>query len=104
MPIEDFDIGRSYRRRDIHNKFGGQRQGGISTPASHPLIFAFTGAAGVQHGYADEWTDDGALRYFGEGQTGDMEMIRGNKAIRDHASDGKDVLLFEDLRTGRVRF
>lgn len=81
MPIADFEIGHVYRRRDIHEKFAGQRQGGISTPAQHPLIFAFTGASGRQHGYADEWTDDGALRYFGEGQEGDMTLTRGNKAI-----------------------
>jgi 5-methylcytosine-specific restriction protein A len=62
MPITDFEISRVYRRRDIHEKFGGQMQGGISTPARDPLIFAFTGASGRQHGYADEWTQDGALR------------------------------------------
>jgi 5-methylcytosine-specific restriction protein A len=77
MPVEDFEVGRTYNRRaDIHAKYGGQMQSGISTPASHPLIFAFTGATGRQHGYADEWTQDGALRYFGEGQAGDMTLGR----------------------------
>jgi 5-methylcytosine-specific restriction enzyme A len=72
MPIEDFTIGRIYNRRpDIHGKFGGQMQGGISTPAGHPLIFAFTGSAGRRHGYADEWAADGTLptHVFG-GQAG----------------------------------
>jgi 5-methylcytosine-specific restriction protein A len=31
-------------------------QGGICTPKDHPLVIAFTGAAGQQHGYADSWT------------------------------------------------
>ena len=40
-----FVVGRTYnRRRDIHTKFEGQRQGGISTPAKHPVIFLFTGS------------------------------------------------------------
>ena len=30
------------RRRDIHSVYSGQEQGGISTPAAHPLIFIFT--------------------------------------------------------------
>lgn len=104
MPIADFEIGRIYQRRSIHAKYGGQMQSGISTPGLHPLIFAFTGATGRQHGYADEWTEDGALRYFGEGQDGDMTLTRGNKAIADHAVDGKELLLFEALGAGRVRF
>jgi 5-methylcytosine-specific restriction protein A len=43
--------------------------------------------------------------YTGEGQTGDMEFVRGNRALRDHATNGKDVLLFESLGKGEgVRF
>ncbi len=34
-----------------------------------------------------------------------MEFVAGNRAIRDHAADGKDLLLFETLGKGRpVRF
>jgi 5-methylcytosine-specific restriction protein A len=105
MPIETFELGRSYNRRsDIHDKFGGQQQGGIITPSRHPLIFAITGASGLRHGYEDEWTETGTFRYFGEGQVGDMKWDRGNKAIRDHAMDGKELLLFEALRSGQLRF
>src|SRR3954447_4278239 len=96
MTIEGFELGRMYnRRRDIHATFGGQQQGGIITPSKYPLIFAITGASGRQHGYEDRWVDDGSFRYFGEGQVGDMKWERGNTAIRDHAADGKELLLFE---------
>jgi 5-methylcytosine-specific restriction protein A len=105
MAAPDFVPGRTYnRRRDIHERYGGQRQGGISTPAKHPVIFAFTGASGTRHGYADEWTADGTLRYFGEGQEGDMTLDKGNRAIAEHAVSGKDILLFETLGHGNVRF
>jgi 5-methylcytosine-specific restriction protein A len=48
-----FEQGRIYRRRDLHERFGGQRQGGISTPKEHPLVFLVTGESGVQYAYHD---------------------------------------------------
>lgn len=95
----EFQVGQQYHRRsDIHAVFGGQMQGGISTPSDAPYVFIFTGDAGEQHGYRDGWQDDGAtFLYTGEGQRGDMEFERGNKAIRDHAADGKAILLFRAL-------
>jgi 5-methylcytosine-specific restriction protein A len=49
-----FERGRIYNRRDeIHEKFGGQGQGGISTPRATPAIFLFTGETGEQYGYRD---------------------------------------------------
>ncbi|WP_319520225.1 HNH endonuclease [uncultured Martelella sp.] len=93
------------RTTDIHAHFGGQKQGGISTPSKHPFIFIFTGKAGQQHGYADGWKEEGVFLYTGEGQIGDMAFIRGNAAIRDHDSNGKELLLFEALGKSKpVRF
>jgi 5-methylcytosine-specific restriction protein A len=100
----DFIVGHAYNRRDdIHARFGGQRQSGIVTPAKAPIIFLFTGR-GTRHGYVDEWSADGTFRYFGEGQKGDMALTKGNKSIADHAADGKDLLLFDMLGNGQVRF
>jgi 5-methylcytosine-specific restriction protein A len=100
----DFEIGQTYNRRQhIHNRFGGQRQSGIVTPSKYPVIFLFTGR-GTRHGYEDNWTNEGALEYFGEGQRGDMTLTKGNKAIATHIEEGKDLLLFEMLGRGRVRF
>lgn len=95
---------RYHRRRDIHQQFGGQQQGGISTPQNHPFIFIFTGDMGEQYGYKDGWTQDGIYLYTGEGQIGDMQFIRGNAAIRDHATNGKDLLLFKYVDQGVVEF
>src|SRR5262249_32572596 len=97
-------VGQIYnRRRDIHAPFGGQRQSGIVTPSKYPAVFIFTGR-GTPHGYADEWSADGTFRYFGEGQKGDMTLTKGNKAIANHAVNGKDLLLFDMIGGGRVRF
>jgi 5-methylcytosine-specific restriction enzyme A len=98
-----FNVGQEYRRQDIHDQIGGQRQGGISTPAKHAVILIFTGSSGEKHGYADGWSKD-VFHYFGEGQSGDMRLARGNKAIRDHASDGKELHLFRQKGKGLVEY
>jgi len=102
-----FVEGETYSRRDdIHARFDGQRQGGISTPSDHPFVFIFTGSEGEKHGYRDGWhPEENVFLYTGEGQRGDMTFVRGNRAIRDHSADGRDILLFEALGKGKpVRF
>jgi 5-methylcytosine-specific restriction protein A len=99
-----FVQGMSYVRRDLHRQYGGQAQGGISTPSDHNFVMLFTGEQGAQYGYSDGWTDEGLFLYTGEGQIGDMEFLRGNKKVRDHAQNGKDIHLFEYVDRGRVRY
>ena len=99
-----FIQGHLYRRRTLHDRYGGQRQGGISTPSQHPLILLFTGQSGEQHGYTDGWSADGLFLYTGEGQQGDMTFVRGNAAIRDHLINGKDLHLFAQSSKGSVRY
>jgi 5-methylcytosine-specific restriction enzyme A len=99
-----FEVGRTYnRRRDIHARFGGQQQGGIITPAEHPVVIIIAGEEGLQHGYADRYRPDGAFEYFGEGQVGDMQLQRGNRAIAEHSAEGKSLLLFRNTAAG-LRF
>lgn len=91
-----FEVGALYRRREeIHGALGGQMQGGISTPANSPFVILFTGEAGKQHGYSDNWDDEGILHYYGEGQRGDMQDRGGNRAIREHLKNNKRLLLFQ---------
>lgn len=101
---EMFVLGQTYNRRELHSLYGGQRQGGISTPSDHPFILLFTGVQGQQYGYKDGWSEDGLFLYTGEGQVGDMDFLRGNRAIRDHMEDGKDLHLFEYIQRGLVRY
>jgi 5-methylcytosine-specific restriction protein A len=68
------------------------------------MVIVFTGESGEQHGYADGWTPEGTFRYFGEGQVGDMVFERGNRAVRDHLFDGKDLLVFQTRGREGVRF
>ena len=99
-----FEVGREYnRKKDIHDRYRGQSQGGISTPKNAPFIFVFTGDAGEQHGYRDEYCE-GVFRYTGEGQLGDMSMDGGNRAILDHSRNGKTIHIFEYVRKAYVRY
>jgi 5-methylcytosine-specific restriction enzyme A len=98
-----FVVGQKYSRAiDIHDKYGGGRQSGISPSASHPFIFLFSGVSGEAFGYEDGWqATDGVFLYTGQGQIGDMEFVRGNKAIRDHIADGKQLFLFKATGKGK---
>jgi len=105
IPDALFKSGEVYNRRgDLHRRFVGQRQGGISTPADYPLIFLFTSEQGSEYGYRDEFRLDGTFWYTGEGQEGDMEMTRGNRAIRGHQENGDQLHLFEAIGNGNVRY
>lgn len=98
-----FQEGRKYNRRlDIHGAYGGQRQSGIVTPRGRPILFLFSSEQGKSHGYSDGYREDGSFWYTGEGQVGDMQFVRGNRAIRDHIEDGKKLLLFTDIGKGKV--
>lgn len=104
IPTE-FVVGEVYRRHLLHEEYGGQQQGGISTPANYPIIFLFTGDSGHQYGYRDGYQkESGIFLYTGEGQTGSMQLIRGNKAIADHQKNGKELHLFEAADRGFARY
>lgn len=97
-----FQLGALYNRQaQIHALLGGQQQGGISTPKDNPIIIAFTGEAGISHGYRDFWDDNEIFHYFGEGQTGNMRYTGGNRAIDQHVSEGKKLIIFQMMGKGR---
>jgi len=100
--IPAFEVGHAYSRaREITGKFGGSGQSGIAPSRSSPAIFLFTGGSGTQYGYADEFEATGCLLYVGEGQVGDMQLIRGNLAIVNHVQDGRALHVFESQGKGR---
>ena len=101
-PIPHFTVGAVYdRRRHIHGPYGGSFQSGIAPSSMVDAIFIFTGETGSQYGYADQEvvTAQGArsFSYTGEGQIGDMEFVRGNRAILEHSNDGRALHLFQSL-------
>jgi 5-methylcytosine-specific restriction protein A len=99
-----FQVGRQYKRGDLHDKYGGNRRGGIAPSTRYPVIFLFSGKRGAEHGYDDKWEPNGTFSYFGEGQLGDMKLTRGNLAILNHSVNGKELHLFESISKGFVRY
>lgn len=96
--------GDTIRRVDLHDRYGGNRQGGISPSAMTPHVMIFSEAAsGQRHGYFDRWDEDGVFHYTGEGQGGDQRMQRGNAAILNHRQNGKALRVFQGVG-GVVRY
>lgn len=92
--------GRTYRRSELHDQFGGNRQKGISSPARADFAMLFTGR-GKEFGYPDQSIDTDTFEYSGEGLVGDMTFTPGNKAIIDRSPN---LHLFETLGGGQVRY
>lgn len=90
-------LGETRPRREIHGLYGGQDQGGISTPEGSRNVLVFTDPlAGKKFGYDryEGLREDGSFAYTGQGQEGDQTFQRGNKALRDVAANGSTVRLF----------
>lgn len=99
----DIDVGTELKRREIHLRYGGSWQGGISPSGQTPYVMLFTDPSrGHQHGYFDGWGADGCYHYCGEGQHGDQEMTRGNLAILDHIKKERSLHLFRSTARGVV--
>lgn len=96
MPLH-LQPGQKVKRTALHRTYGGREQGGISPSAKSPNVFLFTDPnSGVSHGYIfDGGCDDGLYDYTGEGQSGDQLMVQGNRAIRDHQIEGRELHLFD---------
>jgi 5-methylcytosine-specific restriction protein A len=64
----------------------------------------FSSSLGEEYGYEDRWISTHEYLYTGEGQQGDMEMVRGNKAIYQHQQAGKELHLFQKHSTNNYEY
>ena len=99
-------VGATLPRKEVHDRFGGVREGGISpvdTKSRNIMIFSHP-RANAEHGYEpDVWLDDDTFLYCGEGPSGDQEMVRYNKSILQHAEKDKVLRVFDGTR-GEVTY
>jgi hypothetical protein len=97
MLLGNVKLGETLRRRQLHELYGGRRQGGISPSGQSPNVFLFTDQEqGIRHGYLyDGQRGDGFYHYTGEGQRGDQKMAQGNRSIRDHVAERRELHLFD---------
>lgn len=104
MLSSPFILNKEYKRTEIQEQYGGNKQAGIVYSRQSPYIFIFSQQSGHQHGYIDRWENENVFSYTGQGQVGDMRFISGNLALREHLSDGKRVFLFTGVRKAYVKF
>ena len=99
------ELGQEYKRTELHKFFGGQTQGGISTPSNSKYVFIIAyKKSGKDFGYEDGWDMERNFYFYtGEGQVNDMQMIRGNKAIKDHKENDKKILLFQETKETYIK-
>src|SRR4051794_32860724 len=83
-------LGAVYRRVDLHARFGGNHQSGITPSKREPVVLLFHTKEKVQQFYSDGLDPDGIYWYSGEGTIGDMKWTAGNRAVRDHMDLGLD--------------
>ncbi|MFE9257120.1 restriction endonuclease [Streptomyces sp. NPDC006879] len=101
----DIAVGDVLKRVELHEKYGGRRQGGIGPSRVSNNVFCFTDPAkGHKHGYFDGWGEDGCYHYAGEGQLGDQKMTQGNLAILNHAREGRALRLFRGAGSGMCQY
>jgi len=84
--------GDELARRELHSRFGGRQQGGISPSRLSAAVMFFTDPVkGHRHGYYDGWDADGYFHYVGEGQRGDQRFVQGNKSILRHREEERSL-------------
>lgn len=95
-----YEVGHRVKRRQIHERFGGNPQCGISGSGQVDAIFLFTGDSG-DNPYEDIWVSETEFEYSGQGRRGDQTFDRStqngraNDDLRNHEEYGKEVHLFE---------
>jgi 5-methylcytosine-specific restriction protein A len=88
----------TYRRADLHLRFGGSRFSGIVPSKGEPVVLLFHTEEPAQQFYHDGFDDNGIYWYSAEGSLGDMNWRPANRAVRDHAELGLDLLFFERVQ------
>jgi hypothetical protein len=100
--VIDLAIGEPIRRVEVHERFGGSRQGGICPAPKSSSILLFTDPnRGPENGYQDGWGDDGCYYYSGQGREGDQVMDKNNLAVLRHVQDRRELHLFESVKGQR---
>lgn len=99
----DIELNESLPRRDLHERYGGGWQSGITSSRSTPNVFIFSNPQqSGRYGYNFDGWADAAYHYTGEGQVGDQQLTRGNKMLADHKALQRAVRLFHRDSTAAI--
>lgn len=93
----DIQIGETLLRKELHDRWGGGRYGGMEPALKAASVFLFTNPrAGDVFGYKyDGWHSDGTFHYTGDGQVGDQSLsYGGNRAVMDASLRRRQIRMF----------
>ncbi|NEW72556.1 hypothetical protein [Streptomyces rhizosphaericus] len=96
MAKDELKVGEVVARRDLHARFGGTPQGGISPSTRAQMVMVFVTERPTPDDFTG-WGEDGIFHFSGAGMHGDQEMTRGNLALLRHKEQGRTVHLFHQL-------
>lgn len=98
MTTNSLEPGTELTRKQIHEIFGGRRQGAIS-PTRNNGIFAFLNPRRDNNFdpnlLVNGQDGEGVLHLLGEGNEGDQQFTQSNKALLEHKQTGRPVHIFE---------
>lgn len=100
--VWDIPIGTRIGRRELHDRLGGGSwQDGITRVAATDEMLVFTNDGGGAHGYGvhEGLRSDGVFQYSGQGQDGDQQLTRNNKALADAEDKGRAIRVFRGQGT-----
>lgn len=97
-PFGSLSVGGVYSRSDIHGRFAGNRQKGISVSTKESVILLFHTKEPSRQFYADGVDEDGVYWFSGEGRLGDMQWSSENSQLREAAETPRSLLMFERYR------
>lgn len=98
----DIAVGETLLRRDLHDRWGGGRYGGMEPALKAESVFLFTKpTVGELFGYKyDGWHADGTFHYTGDGQEGDQSPdAGGNRSLLKAPSQARAIRLFRSEET-----
>ncbi len=97
-PLGSLCVGSVFARSDLHDRFAGNRQKGISVSTRESVILLFHTREPSRQFYSDGVDEDGIYWFSGEGRIGDMQWNSENTQLRDAAETPRSLLLFERYR------
>jgi len=103
-PTWHLQPGELILRKELHDRYGGQRRIGIAPcrGSANVLLFSTPLERAWLH-YENRWAEDGTFHYTGAEEVEGHIFAGLNAHIRDHVKTGKALRLFEGTR-GEVRY
>jgi hypothetical protein len=97
MTGSELVVGEVLTRHELHQRFGGTPQGGISPSSASGMVLLFTVESPDLTNFTG-WGEDKLFHFMGQGLRGDQSMTQGNRSLLRHKEDGRAVHVFHQIQ------